>query len=804
MKPHNLSGCVVVAFALLSLSVTVEAQTYPRYVVDAQLPIVSSDGFNDPRGVATAPGGIVYVADSGNHRLLKFLGGAQTTVSFGAFGPVANTMSGLATDAVGDLFVADTTTNRLIKLPAGGGHAVVILGAPLMDRPTSVASDAAGDVAVVNSGNATVVVRRYGPAAVFNTGSTVLVAPTAVALDDQGMVYIADAGNGTAPGAVYKFPRAGGTGTTVSLTGYGLKNVTGLELDDQRNLFVLDTGSEQLIEVPASGATPYLIPQSNFKSPSGLALDNLGNIYVSDSGAASNTVTKFVYNNAANFGSVAVGETSKPITFNYEFYERTIVEATRGFGGGVLHADYHTAPGGNCGLVTYYPKTSSTGLTLPASCVAKFYLQPLYPGGRPGAVQLQTSNGNMNQLVNGIGLGGQLGLLNAAITKQVASDVIYAAVNSADTEIYFSTIGGTYRMPVGGGTPTLVTTQTGISLALDGLGNLFLFNPPTITKIPADGSASTVMNIPGLNNPQAMVMDSNDVIYITNLTNPEDPHGFVLRVSSTGIVSRLPGYWVGPSAMTIDGEGNIFIKDGYALLLYKIPAATGLYSKFDTGLNIDGPGGAFPDNLAVDASDTLYYWDGIDAVLGFDARATQNYGNIFPLYTITGIPDNYGLLPFVPSGEMISSPSGKMYVVYNGALFLIDRTLGSIPRQYFVSNVATSIAPTGNPQDALVFNIGNQNVTFTDPTRAFTESGNGVGSFTFSDSLFSLITDMQECQPGVVLIPGNACSFGVSNGAGQSPSVVGPTVTDIVHLLTDAVNNNSVSFKLSGVAKAAP
>ncbi len=166
-------------------------------------------------------------------------------------------MSGLATDAVGDLFVADTATNRLIKLPAGGGHAVVILGAPLMDRPTAVASDAAGDVAVVNSGNATVVVRRYGPASVFNTGSTGLVAPTAVAFDNKGLVYVADAGNGTTPGAVYKFPSAGGTGTAVALTGYALKNVTGLVLDDQKNLFVLDAGSEQLIEVPASGAAPY-------------------------------------------------------------------------------------------------------------------------------------------------------------------------------------------------------------------------------------------------------------------------------------------------------------------------------------------------------------------------------------------------------------------------------------------------------------------------------------------------------------------------------------------------------------------
>ena len=78
---------------------------------------------------------------------------------------------------------------------------MVILGAPLMDRPTAVASDAAGDVAVVNSGNATVVVRRYGPASVFNTGSTVLAAPTAVAFDNKGLVYVADAGNGDDAGS---------------------------------------------------------------------------------------------------------------------------------------------------------------------------------------------------------------------------------------------------------------------------------------------------------------------------------------------------------------------------------------------------------------------------------------------------------------------------------------------------------------------------------------------------------------------------------------------------------------------------
>ena len=142
--------------------------------------------------------------------------------------------------------------------------------------------------------------------------------------------------------------------------------------------------------------------------------------------------------------------------------------------------------GGTCGLVTYFPKTSSTGLTLPGSCVVNFYFKPLYVGGRPGAVQLQTSNGNVNQLTIGTGLGAQLALMNAAIIPKFGSIDTPApfAVNAADTHIYFCAAGGTYKVPIGGSTPTLVTPLKGISLALNGIGDLFLFNPPTITKIP--------------------------------------------------------------------------------------------------------------------------------------------------------------------------------------------------------------------------------------------------------------------------------------------------------------------------------
>ena len=832
MRLHNLSGGVVAAFALLSFGVA-EAQTFPNSVVDAQVPIASSDGFNSPHGLATAPGGTVYVADTGKHRLLKLApDGTQTTVSFGGLLPAVQSPTGLAINEYGDIYVTDTVTNRVIKLPAGGGRGLAIIGEPILDRPTALAADVVGNLAIVNSGTGKIIVRRYGgPAIVFNTGSTVLVAPTAVAFDNEGMLYVADAGNGATPPAVYRFPPLGGTGTRITLTGYALKNVTGMALDDVRNLYVLDGAEQQLIEVPASGASPFLIPQSNFKSPSGLALDNLGNIYVSDSGTASNTVTELVYHNAANFGSVAVGATSKAITFNYEFYEQTIVEATRGIGGGDWNTDYHKAAGGTCTSRTYFPSTSSTGLTLPSSCTENFYFQPLYVGGRPGAGQLQTSNGNVNQLAIGTGMGAQLALLNAAIIPKLGSIQITGpfAVNAADTHIYFCAAGGTYKVPIGGSVPVLVTPLKGISIALNGVGDLFLFNSPTITKIPADGSASTVITVPGLYNPQAMAMDSNGAFYIDDQgPTPTPPYynsaPFVLRVSPTGVASRVlpPGYWSGPGLMTANEQGDIYVQDGR--YVFELAAWTGDFTQVQIGPFVGGLLGALPENLAVDASNTVYFWDSF-ANANLDGMAysppSAQFGpyidfyeageSELPLYTIPPIYDNNGgfYVPFYSAfgnQTMVTSANGKLYVV-NGTgrgVFLVDRTQGRIPEQAFNPNVPFVGSTT---QAFFIYNVGNQNATFTDPTRMFTESGNGVGSFTFivppppppPEPGFPI--GVQVCVPGAVIAPGNYCAMYVKNTNGPTR---GPIVTDTLNFFTDAVNNNSVSFKISGVANPAP
>lgn len=817
MSPRALRLFVYLLLVLGSFAATVSAQTipttFPSYVVDAQIPITASDGFNNPQGLAVAPDGTVYVADAGNHRVLQFSAtGVQTTVNFGSLSPALDSPTGIALDGGGSLYVTDRPTNRLIKLPKGAKHGITIMAAPVLNQPISVASDTAGNLAIANAGNGAIIARRAGGTPfVFNTGSTVLISPQAVAFDNQGILYVADNGNpsiSVSP-AVYRFPKFGGNGTDLTPTGYFLKGVTGLTLDQARNLYVLIGANEEfdeLFEIPISGAEPFQIPQSNFVSPTGLAIDSLGNLYVADNSELRNSVTKFVYHNAAEFGSLAVGALSSSITFNFAFYETTTVKATQGVGGGAVGREYHQT-GGNCANKTFEPTTSALGLTQPAMCTVSFNFQPALVGGRPGAVQLVTSNGTEGQLVHGTGLGAQLALMNASVKTKLTSFAISSVLlNAADTEIYFDSAGGIYKMPVAGDVPTLIVPNMRGLFAVNGAGDLFVFNSPTVTKIPADGSANTVITIPGLINPQSIVMDYNGAMYVSDLgpaptALDENLAGYVVRVSPTGIASKfLPGTFIQPSLMTADNDGNIYVGDPAVRLVLRIQVGTGSLTVTDTGPTISGANGQYPRNLAADQSHTVYFWDDDDFGRGLmyfppSGQTTPGFPNYLPLYTVPGIFDpNFGYLPFIGSGPMAISPSGKMYIG-NGldpGLLLVDRTLGTIPVEAFDPNFHTFIG--GKTQPAYVYNIGNQDAVFIDPAHIFTESGSGVGSFTFG------VPSTFPCEPGSVIVPGNYCSFTVTNTNFPGTGLV----TDTLHFLTNAVNPNSAVFQLHGVSTPAP
>ncbi len=217
--------------------------------------VVSASSLHAPTGIAIAPDGNFFVADTGNNRVLEFdsvsrpavrvYGQPNFTSSVGG-GPVsAQTLSaprGLFVDTAYNLFVADTGANRVLVFPdtqgapIAGMAASFVIGQPRFDT--------------VGGGS-----------------GTGLHFPTDIALDKRGRIYVADNGhhrvlefpslvflpvtNATAVGVVGQ-QSVGGTSPNWNspdglATAEGLSEPTGIYFDRQGTLYVADSGNNRVV-----------------------------------------------------------------------------------------------------------------------------------------------------------------------------------------------------------------------------------------------------------------------------------------------------------------------------------------------------------------------------------------------------------------------------------------------------------------------------------------------------------------------------------------------------------------------------
>jgi uncharacterized protein (TIGR03437 family) len=248
----------------------------------------TASSLHQPAGLALGPGGELFVADAGNNRVLEFLANAKTGDSairvfgqpnFNAGGLISgvspqtlNAPAGVFVDASYTLYVADTGNNRVLAFTNIQGSSSNGLPATLVFGQNRFDSSGAG------------------------SGAAGLSSPTSIALDSAGNIYVSDTANNRV--AVYPsrlFAQQAGTPAT-GVAGQPNLNQNQPDWDSTNGL-----------------ATP-----DSLFGPLGIYLDRQDTLYVGDSG--NNRVVQFlraaaIVNAADYLGSAPVAPGSVATMF---------------------------------------------------------------------------------------------------------------------------------------------------------------------------------------------------------------------------------------------------------------------------------------------------------------------------------------------------------------------------------------------------------------------------------------------------------------------------------------------------------
>jgi sugar lactone lactonase YvrE len=248
-------------------------------------------GLHTPHGVAVDSAGNVYVADTGTNRVLKLAAGSSTQtvlpftgLNFSVEGVNFSTgTAGVAVDAPGDVYVADTGNNRVLKLAAGSGTQTVL---PFhgLNYPFSVAVDTVDNVYVADTYNARLVKLSAGSSAQTVLPSSGGDTPDGVAVDAAGTVYTSFSRQACRQNCGY-VGRLEGLASFTKLPSAGPEDY--VAVDTAGNVYVTAGGNTGGVKRLARGSNswtelPGAAGMVGFRSPGGLAVDTRGNVYVTD------------------------------------------------------------------------------------------------------------------------------------------------------------------------------------------------------------------------------------------------------------------------------------------------------------------------------------------------------------------------------------------------------------------------------------------------------------------------------------------------------------------------------------------
>jgi DNA-binding beta-propeller fold protein YncE len=276
--------------------------------------------FQYPHGIAVAPDGSLYVADSRNHRVQHLSADGKVLQTWGSFadlskgaapGGTFNEPWDVAVAADGSVFVADTWNNRIQKFTADGKF-IKMWGtfgqAETPDAfwgPRGLAISADHHLFVTDTGNKRVVVFDLdgNPITSFGVSGSdpgQLNEPVGITVDVAGKVFIADTWNQRIQAFA---PSSDGKTYTYLLQwdisgwlGQSLDNKPYLAVDKQGDVFATDPEGNRILEFDNQGKFIRAwgdvgSDEKSFNLAAAVAVDGQGNVWVTD--ANNNRVMHF-------------------------------------------------------------------------------------------------------------------------------------------------------------------------------------------------------------------------------------------------------------------------------------------------------------------------------------------------------------------------------------------------------------------------------------------------------------------------------------------------------------------------------
>jgi sugar lactone lactonase YvrE len=614
----------------------------------------------------------------------------------------------VSVDSAGNYYIAAYDQNRVFKVNTSGVLTVVAglgvagyagdkvsggAGNALLNAPLGVAADGAGNVYIADYANyvirkvsasntITTIAGIAGSCAYNGDGSPAtsfeLCHPTGIALDSTGAnLYIADTGNCRirklvlATGAISTYA---GTGSCtyvadgVAATTAPVNQPNGVAVDGLNNVYIADTNNYRIRLVTKSTGLISTIAGDGTYGYSG------------DTGPATTAEITHVYD------GIAVNSAGTTVTIgdynNYRVRQFTV-------GGNINTIAGTGTPGffGDTGLATSAEFNGPYGVAVTSSggvYVADNNNDRIRFFTVGGDISTVAGNGGNKfpTLVSGVAPQGvvfndPLAVLEDPSKNVFVSDyldyMVRELVQSTDLVDFYA--GDGVRGYTGSGTPaTAAELDYPNGLARDSAGNVYIAdtancvirkvdtsNPPNITTFAGtsvcgysgDGGPAASAK---LNQPAGVWVDSHNNVYIADTNN------FIVRkVTAGGTISTVAGTpgtqgYLGdgdpataaelryPSAVSLDGAGNLYIADTNNCVIREVSAATG---KIETVVGT-GTCGYTGDGLAIE--NRLYYPNDVLADANGHLFIVDTYNHIVRwvdpsgnMTTFAGTPQTAGL-----------------------------------------------------------------------------------------------------------------------------------------------------------------